>query len=426
MVVIAPYAQQIGVKYVMTAPDGSVCTFNEPAGQNYVGPLSVVTGLDSPEIVESFGMNVERDGGFDNNYQFGRRPFTLQGQIVPTSVLDRTYKIAYLNAASLALRESGKLEWALPGTPERSVFLNFRRQQPVVTSEGWVKNFFLACVASDPRIYSEEGYQQYLAVNGNIAEDNIYKFTFVSGSATVTSCAFTAVSGKTMKFVMWMKVNSTWTGGTPKIGVEGVSGTQEMNVPFTLTEKGTWKLIILIFKPTASGTGNFFVTANTVPTAGNSIEFNLPLIESPEYAGSLGTTESLGIATGATWTKSNTFERPPYNIFQQGNYTTPTTVTVYGPITGFKIISSQNGTPQVQMEGLTLVKGEKLVLDMDKRTATIKPSGADAYGNVNFLNTTWWGIDAGLAGGQGLVKMQGVTGAGAETGAIVQYRDAWV
>lgn len=423
MTVLTPYGQEIGAKYVMRAPDGSVCTFNEPAGENYVGPLSVVTGLDSPEVIESFGMNVERDGGFDNNYQLGRRPFTLQGQIVPTSTSDRLFKIAYLNAASLALRESGKLEWKASNGAE--LFLNFRRQAPVVTSEAWVKNFFLSCVAADPRIYSKESNQQYLAVNGNIAEDNIYKFTFVSGSPTVTSVAITVVNGQPLRFLMWMRVNSTWTGGIPKLGVEGVTGTQEMTGPFTLTEKGTWKLISLKFTPTASGTGSFFVTSTSIPTAGNSIEFNMPMIESADFSGALGSSESLAIATGATWTKSNVFERPPYNVFEQGNYPSPVVATIYGPITGFKLVNTQSGEPLVQVTGLTLVKGEKLVIDLDKRTATIEPSGKDAYGLVNFLNTTWWGIASGLVGSQ-TVKLTSVTGAGESTGAIIKYRNVWV
>jgi hypothetical protein len=420
MTVIQPLGQEIGAVYTMTAPDGSIAVFNEPLSANYVGPLSAVTGLDSAEVRESFGMNVERDGGFHNNFYFGRRPFTLQGEIVPKSVSDRLFKIARLQAASLAMQANGKLEWTTGNGAE--VFLNFRRQQPLVTSEAWVKKFFLSGVAEDPRIYGKFAYDQYLAVNG--ATDLRFKLTKLSGSEkNIATIPISVTNGENAQIVVWVESSTGWTGGEISLEVPGLVGTQTMVKKF-VSENEVWQQIILEIKPTKTETYNLRVQCAVAPAVGNWIRFNLPMVRCNNFATIIGSAEGVVVETFAGFEKVNSSEVVPYNCFQEGNYAAPIQATIFGPITGFKLVSSVTGKPFVQMSGLNLLKNEQLVINLDARTAIISNSGTDAYGLINFANTNWWGVPSQAAGST--ISMEGVTGAGATTSARLSWRNTWV
>lgn len=123
---------------------------------NYVGSLAgddAVTGLDSPEVRESFSDISEGDGAIHGNFYHGRRPITLSGQILADSTAARNERLTRLQRATNSLQADGTLTW----TPSGSIsqFCYVRKQQPTrIAGAGTVKNFFVALVAADPRIYS--------------------------------------------------------------------------------------------------------------------------------------------------------------------------------------------------------------------------------------------------------------------------------
>jgi hypothetical protein len=148
-----PFGQNISAQYTLTGPDGTRAVFNNMLDRDYVGMLTDVTGLDSPEVRESADDLVQMDGGLHGDFFFGRRPITLSGIILnPASVDDRDRRFTKIARASSAMRADAQLSWLTTAGEEQ--FVNVRRQQPLRVSGGWQKTFQIGLVASDPRIYS--------------------------------------------------------------------------------------------------------------------------------------------------------------------------------------------------------------------------------------------------------------------------------
>jgi hypothetical protein len=144
---------EINVKYTLTGPDGTTAVFNDPSDPNYVGMLTEVTGLDSPDVRESADDLVEMDGGIHGDFFYGRRPVVLNGIVLnPSSASARNLRLDLLSRASDAMRGDAVLTW----TPSGSVpqYIRVRRQQPLRISGAWQKTFQVPLVAADPRIYS--------------------------------------------------------------------------------------------------------------------------------------------------------------------------------------------------------------------------------------------------------------------------------
>lgn len=145
-------AVEINVKYTLTGPDGTIATFNDSADPNYIGVLTDVTGIDSPEVRESADDLVQMDGGIHGDFFYGRRPITLTGIILnPASATARNTRQDKLMRASDAMRGNALLSWTPSGGVAQQTYV--RRQQPVRVSGGWQKQFQLQLVAADPRIY---------------------------------------------------------------------------------------------------------------------------------------------------------------------------------------------------------------------------------------------------------------------------------
>lgn len=148
-----PTGPQYSATYVLAGPDGSRAVFNDQTDADYVGVLTEITGLDSPEVRENADDLVQMDGGIHGDFFFGRRPVVLSGIILnPASVDDRNRKMTKLMQASNAMRDDATLTWTLQGNNQQ--FLSVRRQQPLRITEAWQKQFQCSLVAADPRIYS--------------------------------------------------------------------------------------------------------------------------------------------------------------------------------------------------------------------------------------------------------------------------------
>lgn len=166
---ITPLGISLSTKYTLIGPDGTRVVFNEPSDADFVGAITEVTGLDSPEVRESAENLSGLDGGVHGNFYFGRRPITLSGTIYNVvSAEDRNKKITKLQQATAALRGDATLEWTPSGG--EPVYVKVRRQQPLRVSGAWAKEFQVLLVAADPRVYSVATNEATTAFSESIGE----------------------------------------------------------------------------------------------------------------------------------------------------------------------------------------------------------------------------------------------------------------
>lgn len=149
------FATDYGNKYTLTGPDGTIAVFNDTTDPNFVGMLTNISGLDSPEMHESGEDLVEFDGGTAGPGFFGRRPVVLEGITFGHSTsAQRAARLMRLRKASEAMSRDATLTWTPNVTGGVPVVLYLRRQQPYRESGGWNKTFQVSMIAADPRIYS--------------------------------------------------------------------------------------------------------------------------------------------------------------------------------------------------------------------------------------------------------------------------------
>lgn len=140
-----PFAPELGAFYSITGPDGSICTFNNPADANYCGMVSDITGLDSANVNDSSADLTQADGGFVGSQFYGRRPITMTVQMFGyADVLARNTQMAKIRSATNAMRADGT--FAFLGTAAGAIQMatTFRRQQPTRFTGGWAKTVNIA------------------------------------------------------------------------------------------------------------------------------------------------------------------------------------------------------------------------------------------------------------------------------------------
>lgn len=190
---------QFGVKYTLTGPDASRATFNDPTDMDYVGWLSDISGLDSPELREAADDHIGDDGGIHGDFFHGRRPVVLEGMVDsrPTNA-DRNIRMTKLQRVTNALRKDLTMRWAPEGGNEQILYM--RRQQPLRITGGYNKSFQVALVSADYRIYGAAIREQYHAPNDSTVE-------LENAGTTVTPPIFTIYGPATA-----MQVHNRKTG----------------------------------------------------------------------------------------------------------------------------------------------------------------------------------------------------------------------
>jgi len=97
--------------------DGIRVVFNDPSDADYVGVLSNISGLDSPDVREAADDLIGDDGGVHGNFYYGRRPIVLEGMIDnrPNPGVDYTFVTnAVLNPLSTEIMaDAPDLYWRL-------------------------------------------------------------------------------------------------------------------------------------------------------------------------------------------------------------------------------------------------------------------------------------------------------------------------
>lgn len=153
-----PFAVELGATYTLTNPaNGAVAVFNDPSSPNYVGMITELTGLDSPEIRESSEDLIEADGGVHGAFYAGRRPIVMTARIFNhNTIAERNIRIDRAKRASLALRTDSTLSWVPSNTSGTYIemFTTVRRQQPFRESGNWVKEIQIPLVSEYALIYS--------------------------------------------------------------------------------------------------------------------------------------------------------------------------------------------------------------------------------------------------------------------------------
>lgn len=169
---LVPSGPQFGVRFTLTNAQGVRCVFNDPSDMDYVGWLTDVSGLDSPDLRENADDLVGDDGGVHGDFFYSRRPLVLSGQIEsrPDNV-KRNLRMTTLQRASNAMRQDATLRWMPEGGVEQ--ILNVRRQQPLRISGSYNKTFQLSLVSADPRIYSAAIKETRIAPNVSAPIENV-------------------------------------------------------------------------------------------------------------------------------------------------------------------------------------------------------------------------------------------------------------
>lgn len=231
---------QYDTPYELVAPDGTRCVFNDPTDPDYVGVMTAISGVDSPEVRESADDLVQFDGGVHGDFFYGRRPMVLEGLIYGhETALERNEKLSRLKRASNAMRGDATLTFTPDGSPP--MFALVRRQQPLRIEGAWNKTFQLSLVAADPRFYAAA-----LATSSVMADDQLggatgagfdQGFDIDFGAAAPTGQLFVSNDGDT----------ETWPVYTifgPGTGPSITNFTTGTNIAFSYTLSSTEGFIV--------------------------------------------------------------------------------------------------------------------------------------------------------------------------------------
>lgn len=190
-----PTGPQYSAIYILTGPDNTRAVFNDQTDPDFVGVLTEITGLDSPDVRENADDLVQMDGGIHGDFFYGRRPVVLSGIVLnPLSADERNVRMTKLMQASNAMRDDAILSWTLENNNQQ--FLSVRRQQPLRITGNWQKEFQCSLVAADPRIYSTTLNQVTTAasaVSSNVGRqydkeyDTDYGGTAVAGGLVISN-----------------------------------------------------------------------------------------------------------------------------------------------------------------------------------------------------------------------------------------------
>lgn len=242
-----PISTEFNALYTLTAPDGSVATFNNPSDPNYVGALTELTGLDSAEVRESAQDLVEADGGAHGSFYLGRRPIVMTCRVFGhASLQEREVRVDRARRASMCLRGNGSLTWrpsdyaARAASDWMEVFTPVRRQQPFRESGQWVKELQIPLVSEYATIQSTS----LITVAAGTAAENrgnwpafpILEITGVSVNPTVVAdgrtfrtTGLTLATGEKVEFDM-LNHTGKFTAG-PRVGQSA-----NRHIDFTATD----------------------------------------------------------------------------------------------------------------------------------------------------------------------------------------------
>ena len=414
-------APEYSTIYTINAPAPSTgrAVLNDPTDPDFVGWLDgdeAITGIDSPDIRDSYADYADRDGGMAGSSFYTRRAIVLNGKVIPTSVSDRNTKIGKLMAATDARFADGFINW-VPAGGER-VYLAFRRQLPLRVKGGFNKDFQIGLVCAEPRILTSRRITQYTETNGNTVTRDYRRFTWASGSGVALASRDLFLPPG--DWILTIPIKRSTTAGTLRIDASNSTGA---NTPANLTTGWTDAVQARVTANAANVATVITLTLSAALTAGQWVEVGD--IRASSVIG-LAPADNANIATnwtgGAGYTASfETAAPPPAYIRQPGSVTAPTRVRAIGPFSNAFFAPAADN--QVQLQPSAAYTGaEYAVIDFNLRTV-LKNATTNDYAANQVGNSTWGGVPA-ESNADGFILAFG--GAGTSTRMETTWRGAWL
>ncbi len=436
-----PIATSFEAIYKLTSNSSVSAVFNDPLDPEYVGALTEVTGLDSPEIRESAFDLTEADGGQHGYFYFGRRPVVLSGTVFGhTSVAERTARLDRARRASQGMLGNAALTWK-PRVRLENLIANPRAQNSTTL---WSTTGTLTAVTGVAPPVGTTGFQ--LVTSG-------------SGATNQGATNGAALRAGTQTAVSWSYIRTAGTG-TAEIYVTGPAGFTPVTL-FSNLSSGTWTTLTSTFTPTVTGVytfafrqpssntlastfqfSNVMVSPGTVTTyrdgdtagwywqanpgdttSGDFIELILSVRRQQPFreAGGWVKTFQIPLVSAAAVIENSGLKTAAFgvDVENRGNYPAYPRFDITGPSTDPTVTI---GGTVFRTTGLTLASGETAQFDMllhtGKFTAGVR-NGQSANRYINWATTAWPSIT-----GNGFPIFPS-TLAGGGSG-LVRYKDAWV
>ena len=380
-------APEASIKYTLTNPSGVRAVLNDPSDPDFCGYLDgeeAITGIDSPEIRDSYADLADNDGGVAGTNFYARRPIVMNGRIIPTSAADRNAKLGKLMEATDSRFADGELSWTPTGGEE--VFLKVRRQLPFRAKGGFNKEFQIGLVANDPRIYTRRTIHAYTETNGNSNSQDYRRFAWASGSNTLFASRQLYLPPGVWK--VSIPVKSSVNSRTITAGLSNSTGTA---TPLTLST--AWQTVtrtLTTANPAGTPTDLTLVLDSSL-TSGQYIEVGDPILES-----SAGLTIANNAAFASNWvTNANytlTFQTsspPTYTRGNPGNAVARPIQRVIGPFdVGSPAINAFNYVTFDMASALS--SSDYLVIDYANRTI-LKNNTTNVFADSS-IASPWGGV----------------------------------
>lgn len=383
-------APEASIPYKITGEDGTVAVLNDPADPNFVGYLNgedALSGIDSPELRDSFAEMSETDGSWAGQSFYTRRPIVMNGKVIPVSAADRNAKLGRLMQACTARFADGTLSWTPSGSGGERVFLKFRTQLPFRAKGGFNKEFQIGLVANDPRIYSKRAWTRYIETNGESIDRDYRRFTWSSGSGTSIAARSLYLPPGTYTLKVPVKcsqigrVLNLWTT-EPAVELNGA------------TADGSWQIISRKFVRTAdeATATAYSIYLYVALTSGNYVEVGDPIIESAEGkfpSNAAGFAGGWSVQTGytASWQTAN-----PPNVLQTnhpGNAVSLPRTRFIGPGSHVALAVSASSYMRL-IPNDAYVATDMRTVDWGFRTVINPVDGTSKYADV--AQSNWRGI----------------------------------
>lgn len=412
-------APEASIKYTFVGPSGARAVLNDPSDSDFVGYLDgeeAISGIDSPEIRDSYSDLADADGGMAGSNFYSRRPIVMNGKVLPTSAADRNTKLGKLMAATDARFADGTMTWTPTGG--EPVFVKFRRQLPFRAKGGFNKEFQLGLVANDPRIYTVRAYTRFLETDGGTARIH-RRFTYSSGGnlSAATRNFYLPPGTYTIKLPVRASVSgrtlAIWTSEGGGAGVTAVTN-------------GNWQVIERTFvKSSAEATAlTISVYLDAALPGSGFVDTGDPIIES---AAGLYPSSNAGMASGwsaqANYTASFQTTAPPdvLHTTQPGNAPSLPRMRLLGP--GSHIAGAIDPTRYVRLvPNPAYGGGTRRNVDFGFRTVIDPTDNSSKYADV-VAPTTWGGIMPDTSHAS---LLYGISGATSATRMDMTWRGTWL
>lgn len=413
-------APEASIKYTIVSPTGARAVLNDKSDPDFCGYLDgedAISGIDSPEIRDTYADLVEAEGGLGGTNFFSRRPIVMNGIVTPTSATDRNTKLGKLMAATDARYADGTLTWTPSGG--EPVFVKFRRQLPFRATGGFNKKFQIGLVANDPRIYTLRAFTSYSETNGNSTSQDFRRFTYASGSNTLFASRQLYLPPGTWTIVL--PVRSSVAARTITASLSNSTGT---STPLTLST--AWQYIVQtrVTANAANVATDLSLTLSAALTAGQYIEVGDPRLDSNagQFPASSMTFAGNWVTNPQHTLSFQTASPPPGAVQHPGNALAPMRQRIIGPLSN-TYAALTNSLAQVGLQPSSAYSSsDYAVIDYHSRTI-IKNASTNDYGSVDPVYSIWRGVPADTTAAAYIISYGGATTA---TRMETTWRGVWL